>query len=188
MKSVAVAIMLTLSLIPPLQARTVEGVEMPESVTVDDQSLVLNGAGVRSKWFLNLYVGGLYLPEPSEDARQVIQSGQPQMIRLHIISDMITSERMREATIEGFRASTDGHLERVQPKLDQFLRMFDESIQEGDVFDLKAIPGQGIVGYKNGEKLHAIDGHTFKEQVFGIWLSDEPAQASLREAMLGMDD
>ena len=42
-------------------ALEVEGVDIPETMAVQDMQLRLNGAGIRSKFFFNLYVGALYL-------------------------------------------------------------------------------------------------------------------------------
>ncbi len=36
------------------------GIEMPDSLQVDGQELLLNGAGIRSKFVFDLYVIGLY--------------------------------------------------------------------------------------------------------------------------------
>ena len=50
----------------PVAALQVGGVDVPEKVTVAGypQPLLLNGAGMRSKFFIDVYVGALYLPQP----------------------------------------------------------------------------------------------------------------------------
>jgi len=45
-----------------LFAVEVGGVAVDEKLAIDGQSLVLNGDGIRDKWFFDLYVGSLYLP------------------------------------------------------------------------------------------------------------------------------
>ena len=42
-------------------AKQIGGIEMPNNLKIDNSELILNGAGLREKWFLDLYVGGLYL-------------------------------------------------------------------------------------------------------------------------------
>ena len=49
----------------------VEGVNVGESKTVDGTALELNGVGVRSKFFIDLYVAALYLPSKSSDASSI---------------------------------------------------------------------------------------------------------------------
>ncbi|MGF2736766.1 chalcone isomerase family protein [Marinobacter sp. DUT-1] len=179
------SLILTAMLSAPASALTVEGVDVPETYQAMGTELKLNGAGTRSKWFMDLYVGGLYVPESISDGEAVINADEPQAITLHIISGMITSERMTEATLEGFKASTDGNMAPVQDNIDQFMAVFQEEIQEGDVFDLVYLPGEGVRALKNGEVRDTVGDLAFKKALFGIWLSDKPAQENLKERMLG---
>jgi hypothetical protein len=147
--------------------------------------LKLNGAGTRSKWFMDLYVGGLYVPSTIDDGEVIINADEPQVITLHIISGMITSDKMKDATMEGFENSTGGDLAAIQAKVDAFLDVFSDEIVEGDVFDLVYLPDEGVRVLKNGEARSTIEGLEFKKALFGIWLSDQPAQEDLKEKMLG---
>ncbi|MCM0612492.1 chalcone isomerase family protein [Marinobacter sediminum] len=169
----------------PVSALTVEGVNVPESYSAMDTELKLNGAGTRSKWFMDLYVGGLYVPETIDDGEAVINADEPQAITLHIISGMITSDRMSEATLEGFEASTNGNMAAIQDDVDQFMNVFKAEIKEGDVFDLVYLPGVGVKVLKNGDLKDTVGDLAFKKALFGIWLSDKPAQEDLKEKMLG---
>lgn len=180
-----VSLLLAMVLATPATALTVEGVDVPETYSVMDTELKLNGAGTRSKWFMDLYVGGLYVPQTGNDGTAIINADEPQVITLHIISGMITSDRMTSATLEGFENSTGGDLSAIQDEVDQFLSVFEEEIVEGDVFDLVYQPGEGVKVLKNGEQRAVIGGLEFKKALFGIWLSDKPAQKDLKEKMLG---
>lgn len=166
-------------------AVTVNGVELRETLRSGDQSLDLNGAGVRSKFFIKLYVAALYLPERSSDAGAILSADEPQAIALHVTSGRINSDNMTEATLEGFEKSTGGNLAPIQDEVDQLLSVFADEISEGDVFDLVYVPGEGVRVIKNGETGDTIGDRAFKEALFGIWLGDEPAQGSLKDDMLG---
>lgn len=169
----------------PASALTVEGVDVPDTMTANSSELKLKGAGTRSKWFMDLYVGGLYVSNTSGDAQQIIAADEPQAITLHIISGMITSDRMTSATMEGFEKSTGGDLAPIQSEIDAFLKVFEEEIKEGDVFDLVYTPDTGVKVMKNGKQRGQIAGLEFKKALFGIWLSDKPAQKDLKDKMLG---
>lgn len=179
------SLLLTAALSAPATALTVEGVDLPDTYSAMDTELKLNGAGTRSKWFMDLYVGGLYVPETIDDGQAIINADEPQAITLHIISGMITSDKMKSATMEGFENSTDGDLSAIQDDVDTFLDVFSEEIKDGDVFDLVYLPGEGVRVLKNGEERGTIGDLEFKKALFGIWLSDEPAQEDLKEKMLG---
>lgn len=182
------SLLLSFCLAGSASAVTISDVKIPDSLTADGTELVLNGAGTRSKWFIDLYVGGLYLPAKSSNAGSIIAADEPQAIKLHIISGMITSDRMTSATMEGFENSTGDNVAPIKDEVDAFLDVFSEEIKEGDVFDLVYIPGSGVHVMKNGTERGVIEGMAFKKALFGIWLSDEPAQEDLKKAMLGAKD
>lgn len=180
------ATVLTLALFSmPAAAATVEGVELPDTLTVEDTTLVLNGAGSRSKWFIDLYVAGLYLPAPERNAATILAADEPQAIHLLITSGMITSERLMEATREGFENATGGNTAPIQDDIDAAMAVFSEEIGEGDVFTLIYVPDEGIRMLRNGELRDTVGDLEFKRALFGIWLSDQPAQSSLKRDMLG---
>lgn len=89
----------TLMLSSAAYSLDIGGITMPESMSAQDTELQLNGAGIREKWFMDLYVGGLYLTAKQNDAESILKAAKPMAIRLHIISGMITSEKMTNATV-----------------------------------------------------------------------------------------
>ena len=161
------------------------GINMPESLESSQAKLMLNGAGVREKFFMDLYVGGLYLKEKSQDAQAIVEADEPMAIRLHIISSMITSKKMEKATREGFENATGGNTEAIKVQIEEFISVFKEEIKEGDIYNLIYLPGKGVAVSKNDKSKSIIKGLPFKQAMFGIWLSDKPAQKSLKKAMLG---
>lgn len=163
------------------------GITMPESMSAKNTELQLNGAGIREKWFMDLYVGGLYLTAKQSDADSILKDAEPMAIRLHIISGMITSEKMTKATVEGFENSTHGNTAPLKAEIEKFLATFAEPIKEGDIFDFIYVPGSGVQIIKNGTPAQIIEGgEAFKAALFGIWISDKPAQKSLKKEMLGL--
>jgi hypothetical protein len=166
-------------------AGKVGGISMPDTLKASHSNLVLNGAGIRTKFFLKLYVGGLYLANPSHNAAGIIEADAPMAIRLHIISSMITSKRMEKATREGFANATRGNISPIQPQIEEFIAVFKEKINDQDIYDLIYTPSKGVEVYKNDSLRATIKGLAFKQAMFGIWLCDRPAQKSLKKDMLG---
>ncbi|MAR93072.1 MAG: chalcone isomerase [Pseudomonadales bacterium] len=180
-------LLLGLWLSATVHALELGGITMPETLTTSDgATLHLNGAGIREKWFMDLYVGGLYLLQPSADPDTILSADEPMAIRLHIVSGMITSEKMVNATMEGFENSTGGNVDALDVNIKAFLAAFDEAIKEGDIFAFIYEPGKGIHIMKNGAEYMLVECElAFKQALFGIWLSDKPAQKSLKRDMLG---
>lgn len=163
----------------------VGGVNLPNSETYQGQKLQLNGAGVREKLWIDLYAGGLYLAKKSSDATEIVTSNEPMSIKLHIVSKLISSEKMIDAVNEGFENSTGGDTKALASEIKKFKSFFMEEIKKNDVFDIVYIPDTGVSVYKNDKELGTIEGINFKKALFGIWLSNRPADDDLKDAMLG---
>lgn len=181
----AAAAILFLLLIPPAAARRIGGVDLPETLSVDGRDLVLNGAGLRKKFFFKIYAGGLYLTEKGADAGEIIAADRPMAIRMHFIYDGVSSEKLVEAWNEGFDNATGGTPGPLKEKIDRFNALFDEEAKEGDVYDVIHLPGGGVSVVKNGKSLGTIEGLDFKRAAFAIWLGKPPADEGLKEGMLG---
>ena len=115
------SVILGLALMPAVQAKDVNDIEVADSIQVADKTLTLNGAGVRSKFFLDLYVGALYLSAKSSDADTVIAADEAMTIRLYITSSVIDGEKMSSATLDGFVKSTGGNLAPIQKEVDSLI-------------------------------------------------------------------
>lgn len=163
----------------------VGGVKVPYTFKTDETTLVINGAGIREKYFMDLYVGTLYLKAKSADAQKIIQADEAMCIKLQIISGMITSEKMTKSVDEGFMKSTNKNTTPIAAKIKQFKDVFSVKINKGDVFDIVYETAKGVTVYKNGKAATTISGMDFKKALFGIWLCNDPADEDLKTKMLG---
>ena len=57
-------------------------VELGPTLKIGSQQLVLNGSGTREKYFLDLYVAGLYLTQPNNQPAEIINADAPMAIRI----------------------------------------------------------------------------------------------------------
>jgi N-methylhydantoinase B/oxoprolinase/acetone carboxylase alpha subunit len=163
---------------------TIEGVTLPATFNNNNKELLLNGGGLREKFFLDLYVGGLYLTNKTSDANKIIAANESMSIKIQIVSTLIDSKKMIDAVEEGMGKSTKGNKEKFRKEIEQFKGAFKDEIKIGDVYDIVYHPESGTSVYKNNIKNTAIEGYEFKKALFGIWLCDEPADKNLKKGML----
>jgi hypothetical protein len=169
-----------------VQASKVADVQLKETIKLGDTHLLLNGAGIRSKLFIDLYIAALYLNNKTQDPQSIITADEPMMIQIHVISNLISSENLTRGTSEGFAKSTGNKTEAIQTQIDDFLDSFKEPIKINDIFEIVYIPNKGITVIKNRHIVKKLNvDMAFKQALFGIWLSDNPAQKSLKDKMLG---
>lgn len=167
-------------------AKEAGGINMPDTLAAGKDTLVLNGVGVRTKFFIKAYAGGLYLKKKSSDAHAIMSADEPMAIRLHITSSMITSGKMKDATLEGFENSTNGNLTPYKKQIDTFIAVFADSIKINDRYDMIYIPGEGTKVYKNGTLKSTAQGLDFKKVLFGIWIGDKLADGNLKKVKSDM--
>ena len=165
---------------------TLNDVTLPAKLSFNEQSLVLNGAGIRTKLFFKLYTIGLYLPNKSSDGNALLKSDNMMAVRFEITSDMINSDNMSEAINDGMEGSTNGNTAPIRTRIEKVLKTFSsEAINIGDVFELVYVPGVGTEIYKNAALKTTVTGQDFKKALFGIWISDNSINSGLKKDLLG---
>ncbi|MEO8534782.1 MAG: chalcone isomerase family protein [Flavobacterium sp.] len=190
MKKILLAFTLLLSLqFSTVSAQTtleVNGVTVPRKIEFQNKTLQLNGAGGRSKMWLEVYVQALYLSQLSQDAQFIIDSDTEMAVRIEITSSMVSSNKLTKAMNTGFEKSAGSNLTELRPRIEDFKKLLSDPIKEKDVFILAYSPlDQTINVYKNEVLKGKISGFDFKKALFGIWLSDKPVDDTLKKNLLG---
>ena len=170
------------------QAREVGGVELSETMQTDSGKLILNGGGIRTKTFFDIYVAGLYLKKKNHNFKQIIDANEPMAINITITSGLVTSERFIEACEAGFQRSTNGNMTPLKEKIDLVYSAFRQKFSKGDVFNIVYEPNKGTSFYKNKKFIATQEGLALKKALFGIWIIDKPSHKNekLRNGMLGI--
>ncbi len=185
MKKVFLTLMAVLTISLAGAQTEVGDATLPNTMSIEGADLVLNGAGLREKLWIDLYAGGLYLPSKSSDAKSIINSDETMAMKLHIVSGLISSDKMINAVDDGFKASLNGDTSVLATKIEKFKGFFSDEITKDNIFDITYIKNRGTVVYKNGEEKGVIEGLEFKKALFGIWLGAKPADKDLKKDMLG---
>lgn len=181
-KAAALAIAFALTS-APLPAREVAGVTLPDTTTVEGKTLRLNGAGLRKKVVFKVYVGGLYLENPSKDAAQVISSDQIKRMQLSVLRSLTTAQ-VTEAIEEGFEKNSRSSMGALKARLAKLGTMIP-NVEKGDQILLTYVPGRGTVVSAKGMEKGVIEGKDFADALFAVWLGANPVQPDLKTALLG---
>ncbi len=183
MKKLAAAA-LALVVATPALARKVAGVEFPDSIDVGGQKLALNGAGIRKKFIIKVYAGGLYLAEPSHDAAAIVAADAPKRVRMVFLRSVSKSQIM-DAYREGFEKNSAGPgLKDLLAKLEQIAPAIP-NLREGAEMFVTYIPGEGTTVAAAGGGKVTVPGKEFADALFRNWLGSAPADEDLKAAMIG---
>jgi len=173
-----------------LQARQLDDVTLPDSVTLDgtDVTLQLNGMGYRTKFIFDIYVGALYTESKvnSRDAAQALSG--PKRVVMHVVYDEVERDKITDGWNDGFEANnSESQLQKLKPRLDTFNSYFPD-LKKNDVLFFDYIPGTGTRLTINNEVAGIIEGGDFYTALLDVWLGEEPADDDLKDAMLGIED
>src|SRR5258708_458416 len=94
------ALIVSILVASPCLAAELNGVTMPESVTIDGKELKLNGMGLRTKAFFKVYVAGLYLEAPSPDAEKILAADSARRVEMQMKRDL-AKHKITEAIHDG---------------------------------------------------------------------------------------
>lgn len=171
---------------PGMHAAEVAGVRIDESIRVAGSELVLNGAGLRSKLFIKLYVGALYVPQKTTAPSVLIESSAPRRMSLRLLRD-IGSDTLHAALEEGLQNnSSPSELEAIKVQAEQFANLMKGigKVKEGDTVAIDFTP-EGVSVGLNGEMRGKVTGAAFARALLKVWLGDKPADVALKKALLG---
>jgi hypothetical protein len=157
----------------------------PEILEAGGHRLVLNGAGVcRDSRGRRVYTGALYLPSPSTDDAAIVTADEPKAVRM-VFSRSVQQDQVIAAFRKGFEDNSGALLPDLAPKLDLLRPCIPAEMADGSVLSIVYLPEKGTcVGVENG-RTASVEGRDFAEAMFRCWLGNRPADAHVKDGMLG---
>lgn len=180
------ALVAALLAVPGLQAAEVAGVRVEEKLRVGSNELVLNGAGLRTRFFIKVYVGALYVGEKASSPAAIIDSNAPRRVSLRLLRDL-EAESLHSALDEGLRNNlSPAELSDLKGPAEQLASIMKGigKVKEGDTVAID-FSEAGVSVSQNGDARGKVAGAPFARALLKVWLGDKPADAALKKAMLG---
>ena len=164
------------------------GVFVEDEITVENgEKLILNGIGLREKFWVDVYVGSLYLPEKTSNVADILSSQKAWRIQMDFVYEEVDKEKLVTAWREGFNMNQEKEvIQAISERMNQFYAFFSENAVEKDQFIIDYIPAKGATVSKNRKVLGTIPGTDFKKALLEIWLGNFPADDALKRGMLGL--
>ncbi len=171
----------------PAHALEVAGVKVDDTTLAGDgkTQLLLNGAGLREKFFIDVYVGSLYLQAKTPDVNAILSDDGPARVQLDIVYSKISKEKITQGWLDGLEDNlSSSEFDAIQSKIKAFNKLFTPLV-EGDVIRIDYTPENGTELRINGEWRGDISGNDFFRDLLKIWLGPDPVSDSLKQGMLG---
>ena len=180
-----IILLISLQFSTPGYALTLDGITIPDQINVGETRLLLNGAGVRSKFVFDIYVGALYLAQKTSSAQAIINDPGPKQVSMYFVYSEISREKMINGWNEGFEnVLNTAQREKLKTQITTFNQAFGKTFA-GDVIDVVYSPESGTRVIVNKEIKATIPGFEFHQAVMKVWLGDDPVDKDLKQGMLG---
>ncbi len=187
MRSNSVAILLSsilcTGLALPAGAATFANVTMPDSVQVAGQTLVLNGMGLREKFFIDVYVAGLYLPEKQTSSQAILSADTPRRTVMHFVFN-VDKGKICDAWDESLEANVPKASEALKKDFETLCSWMSD-VGKGEEMVFTYVPGTGTEVEVKGETKGTIEGKEFADAIFASWIGEHPATSKLKKGLLG---
>ena len=166
-------------------AMRIAGVDVPQSVMIENKPLVLNGAGIRKKLFIKVYVGSLYLTAKQTAVDKILTDPGAKSIVMNFLYKEVSTQKLVDGWNKGFADNSSvKEIKALQDRINQFNSLFT-TVYKGDEIRLDYLPGEGPRVRINGIVKGSVPGEDFSRALLKIWLGPKPAEAALKDAMLG---
>jgi hypothetical protein len=172
------------------RAETTEvgGIKFENTVTLGNAHLQLNGAGVRYKAVFKVYAAGLYLNAKAATPDAVLGASGPRRLHIVMLREIDANELGKLFTRGMEQNASREEFSKVIPGVIKMGEIFSQrkKLASGDYFSIDHVPGVGSVIVVNGKPAsEPIKEPEFFNALMKIWLGKAPADAQLKEALLG---
>jgi hypothetical protein len=189
LKRIITAIALAIATAAPARAAEVAGVAFEPAAQVAGETLQLNGAGLRKRFFVEVYAAGLYVPQRTSSASALLAQEGPRRVVIAMLRD-VGSDQFSVAISDALAANhTPAQLASLSGPIEAFksnLAAIGEA-RSGDRIHFDYSPAAGTRILVNGaQKGASIPGPELYRAVLRVWLGDAPVDAGLKQALLGL--
>ena len=165
-------------------AATVAGVNVADTAQIGTQKVVLNGAALRKKFVVKVYVGALYLPSKQNNAAAILAADAPRRQVMHFLYD-VDKGKMAEAWLDGLKDNTPNASAEVKTAF-QTLATWMDDMEEGQTIVLTYAPGTGTTVEVNGKNKGTLGGKAVADAILNTWIGPKPGPgADFKKGILG---
>lgn len=180
---ISIMLLLMLSVGLPVTAGELAGTQLQDTVRVDEQSLMLNGMGLRKKAIFKVYVGGLYLTKKQSDAAAILASDSPRRMVMHFLRS-VGADSISGAWQDCLAAQSGSPSADLKRQFDQLASWMGD-VDNGDRLEFTYTPGSGTTVEVQGKTRGTVDGKAFADTLLSCWIGSSPPSADFKAGLLG---
>lgn len=168
----------------PAAAGELAGVRMPDRTSAGGEELVLNGMALRTRFFIKVYVAGLYLPEKSGSAEAVLAADGPRHLTMKFLR-AVGKDSICDAWTDGLAANTPSAPAELKEQFETLCGWMAD-VEEGGSMTFTYQPGEGTTVTVEGADRGILEGRAFADALFKCWIGPEPGPGEeFKQGLMG---
>ena len=180
-----IALALVFLFAAPVMAGVLAGITLPDTLQVDEQTLVLNGMALRKKVIFKVYVAGLYLPAKEKNGETILAADQTRCTVMHFLRS-VSPKQVNEAWYDGLEANTPGYSPQLKQQFDALAGLM-EDLKSGDKLVFTYQPGVGTEVKVKGKVKGTLGDKAFADALFSCWIGKKPGPGEgFKKGLLGI--
>jgi hypothetical protein len=161
-----------------------KGVKMPDQITEQGHTLVLNGLGVRKVTIVSVYVAGLYLERATQNADEIMKSSGTKRLVLHFVMN-VSQGQIRDAWSSGFAKNCTTDCNAFAGEI-QTLNGWMTDMKNGDEMAF-VLSNDGVTVTVKGALKGTITKAGLPQRFLSLFLGPTPPNKGLKDGLLGLE-
>ncbi len=170
------------------QVKEIEGFRFDSTLRLGGADLVLNGVGVRRRFFVPVYVAALYVPARSSDAETLLSQRGPRRMSMKFVREVEAELFMTSLDVGMRKHYTPEQLAGWKDQWQTLTRVISTMVlaRRADNVTWDYTPDEGARVMQNSvARVPSMRGEDFYNAVLRVWLGPQPADADLKKGLLG---
>ncbi len=165
------------------KSATLAGIELPDQIKAGEQTLSLNGIGIRQATLfrIDVYVAGLYLESKSSDPLAVLSSPGLKRIEMRFMRS-VSQKQISETWNKGMKSNCTQNCTEVLSQLEEITSRIP-AFSKGDALSITFYQDRTEI-FARGQSLGSIQGAAFSRALLSVWLGVSPPSEELKKALL----
>jgi len=168
-----------------IQAAELSEVSFADKINVGEQSLVLNGLGLRLATIFKVkaYVAALYVDKKMSTWPEIKANTGNKKLVLHFLTSL-SKKKLADSLEEAYRKNLNlEEFTKIQPAISKMNR-FMKSMKKGQVIEM-VVQGNKADIYIRGQKAVTIEDAYFAQNFLIAFLGENPPNPEIKQGLLG---
>ena len=164
----------------------INGFDIPESIELNGTTLRLNGAAMRNKFFMNIYIVAFYTAQPITRDEDAVHSDIDRNLRMIVTTPLATPGIVSENVMDSLRESLGRKFYEMKPVVEKIKSVIDSAqIGYKDCMDTFYTSRDELHVFKNNLYLNSEpEARILAEALFNIYMGQQPVDSKVKRYLL----